>query len=111
MAERLRGLRRDAGRTQVWLAQRATMSQTKLSNIETGRVTPGPVDVELILRALDTPPCGGAPLGWAVSCGRCRSRGAVRLAEGAALGRAAPSARLSAVRGSGGGGVSSGASS
>ncbi|MET8827739.1 helix-turn-helix transcriptional regulator [Streptomyces sp. NPDC004608] len=49
LAERLRGLRRDAGRTQVWLAQRATMSQTKLSNIETGRVTPGPVDVELIL--------------------------------------------------------------
>ncbi len=32
------------------------MSQTKLSNIETGRITPGLVDVELILRSLDAPP-------------------------------------------------------
>lgn len=32
------------------------MSQTKLSNIETGRITPGLIDVELILRALDAPP-------------------------------------------------------
>nr|EIF91570.1 DNA-binding protein [Streptomyces tsukubensis NRRL18488] len=31
------------------------MSQTKLSNIETGRITPGLVDVELILKALGTP--------------------------------------------------------
>ncbi|OKI04527.1 hypothetical protein A6A06_06990 [Streptomyces sp. CB02923] len=31
------------------------MSQTKLSNIETGRITPGLVDVELIVRALDAP--------------------------------------------------------
>ncbi|MFD8920679.1 helix-turn-helix domain-containing protein [Streptomyces sp. NPDC059569] len=55
LAEKLRTLRRRADRTQVWLAQRCNMSQTKLSNIETGRVTPGIVDVELILRALDTP--------------------------------------------------------
>ncbi|MEV7088609.1 helix-turn-helix transcriptional regulator [Streptomyces sp. NPDC093085] len=56
LAETLRALRRQAGRTQVWLAQRCNMSQTKLSNIETGRITPGLVDVELILSALDAPP-------------------------------------------------------
>ncbi len=32
------------------------MSQTKLSNIESGRVTPALVDVDLILRALGAPP-------------------------------------------------------
>jgi transcriptional regulator with XRE-family HTH domain len=32
------------------------MSQSKISKIETGRVTPSLVDVELILRALDAPP-------------------------------------------------------
>ncbi|MEV3875424.1 helix-turn-helix transcriptional regulator [Streptomyces sp. NPDC049906] len=56
LAETLRSMRRRARRTQVWLAQRCNISQTKLSNIETGRVTPGLVDVELILRALDAPP-------------------------------------------------------
>ncbi|WP_206507428.1 helix-turn-helix domain-containing protein [Streptomyces chrestomyceticus] len=55
LQETLRALRRRAGRTQAWLAQRCNMSQTKLSNIETGRVTPSLVDVELILRALDAP--------------------------------------------------------
>ncbi|MDT0441630.1 helix-turn-helix domain-containing protein [Streptomyces johnsoniae] len=52
LAERLRTLRNQADRTQVWLARRCNMSQTKLSNIETGRITPGIVDVLLILRAL-----------------------------------------------------------
>ncbi|MFD7289861.1 helix-turn-helix domain-containing protein [Streptomyces sp. NPDC059863] len=56
LAETLRTMRKRAGRTQGWLAQRCNMSQTKLSNIETGRITPGLVDVELILRALDAPP-------------------------------------------------------
>ncbi|GAA3176618.1 MULTISPECIES: helix-turn-helix domain-containing protein [Streptomyces] len=56
LAEQLRILRKRAGRTQVWLARRCNMSQTKLSNIETGRAIPGLVDVELILRALDAPP-------------------------------------------------------
>ncbi|TJZ50367.1 helix-turn-helix domain-containing protein [Streptomyces piniterrae] len=56
LAETLRAMRKRAGRTQVWLAQRCNMSQTKLSNIETGRITPGLVDVELALRALDAPP-------------------------------------------------------
>ncbi|MGV9311285.1 helix-turn-helix domain-containing protein [Streptomyces sp. NPDC003691] len=55
LAAALGALRRDAGRTQIWLARRCNMSQTKLSNIETGRITPGLVDVELILKALDTP--------------------------------------------------------
>ncbi|MCI3932602.1 helix-turn-helix domain-containing protein [Streptomyces sp. AN091965] len=56
LAETLRTMRKRASRTQVWLARRCNMSQTKLSNIETGRITPGLVDVELILRALDVPP-------------------------------------------------------
>ncbi|MFD4630473.1 helix-turn-helix domain-containing protein [Streptomyces sp. NPDC058284] len=55
LAAVLRTMRRRASRTQVWLAHRCSMSQTKLSNIETGRITPGLVDVELILRALDAP--------------------------------------------------------
>ena len=55
LAETLRALRKRADRTQVWLARRCNMSQTKLSNIETGRITPGVVDVDLILRALDAP--------------------------------------------------------
>ncbi|ARQ70129.1 helix-turn-helix domain-containing protein [Streptomyces marincola] len=57
LAETLRTLRRRANRTQVWLAQRCKMSQTKLSNIETGRATPSLVDVELLLSALG-PPAG-----------------------------------------------------
>ncbi|MFG3260405.1 helix-turn-helix domain-containing protein [Streptomyces sp. NPDC048172] len=56
LAEALRVLRRRAGRTQVWLAKRCNISQTKLSNIETGRLTPGLVDVELLLSALEAPP-------------------------------------------------------
>ncbi|MFF8959021.1 helix-turn-helix domain-containing protein [Streptomyces sp. NPDC014894] len=55
LARTLRDMRRRAGRTQVWLARRCAMSQTKLSNIETGRIIPSLVDVELILRALDAP--------------------------------------------------------
>uniref|UniRef100_A0AAU2V303 Helix-turn-helix domain-containing protein n=1 Tax=Streptomyces sp. NBC_00003 TaxID=2903608 RepID=A0AAU2V303_9ACTN len=56
LAEALRALRKRANRTQVWLARRCNVSQTKLSNIETGRATPTLVDTELILRALDAPP-------------------------------------------------------
>ncbi|WP_078503678.1 helix-turn-helix domain-containing protein [Streptomyces sulphureus] len=55
LAETLRSMRKRARRTQVWLARRCNISQTKLSNIETGRVTPGLFDVELILGALDAP--------------------------------------------------------
>ncbi|RSO32578.1 hypothetical protein DMH15_22765 [Streptomyces sp. WAC 06725] len=55
LAETLRTLRKRAGRTQARLAQRVNMSQTKISNIEGGKITPSLVDVELILRALDAP--------------------------------------------------------
>ena len=40
------------GWTQVRLAKRCNMSQTKVSNIEGGKLTPAIVDVELILEAL-----------------------------------------------------------
>ncbi|MGK5630300.1 helix-turn-helix domain-containing protein [Streptomyces sp. URMC 123] len=56
LAETLRTLRKRAGRTQAWLARRCTMSQTKISNIESAKLTPRLADVELILRALEAPP-------------------------------------------------------
>ncbi|MFF3393725.1 helix-turn-helix domain-containing protein [Streptomyces sp. NPDC002669] len=52
LAEAMRTLRKRAGKTQTWLARRCTMSQTKISNIESGKLTPALVDVELILEAL-----------------------------------------------------------
>ncbi|WP_149184952.1 helix-turn-helix transcriptional regulator [Streptomyces sp. TRM49041] len=52
LAEALRGQRKRAGKTQTWLARRCNMSQTKVSNIESGKLTPSLVDVELILEAL-----------------------------------------------------------
>lgn len=52
LAETLREQRRRAGKTQTWLARRCAMSQTKVSNIEGGKLTPSLVDVELILEAL-----------------------------------------------------------
>ncbi|MGW5735713.1 MULTISPECIES: helix-turn-helix domain-containing protein [Streptomyces] len=57
LAEALRTERKRAGLTQTTLAKRCNMSQTKVSNIEGGRLTPSLVDVELILGALgsDTP--------------------------------------------------------
>ncbi|WP_078961685.1 helix-turn-helix domain-containing protein [Streptomyces hygroscopicus] len=39
LAEALRGQRKRAGKTQTWLARHCTMSQTKVSNLETGRIT------------------------------------------------------------------------
>ncbi|MFJ4529647.1 helix-turn-helix domain-containing protein [Streptomyces nigrescens] len=54
LAEALRGQRKRAGKTQTWLARRCNMSQTKVSNIESGKLTPSLVDVELILEALGT---------------------------------------------------------
>ncbi|MBH1936045.1 helix-turn-helix domain-containing protein [Streptomyces sp. AV19] len=55
LAATLRQLRKRAGLSQVRLARRCNMSQTKVSNIESGKVTPNLVDVELILRALEAP--------------------------------------------------------
>ncbi|MFE9435472.1 helix-turn-helix domain-containing protein [Streptomyces sp. NPDC006640] len=52
LAEAMRTLRKRAGVTQTALARRCTMSQTKVSNIESGKLTPALVDVELILDAL-----------------------------------------------------------
>lgn len=54
LAEALRSLRKRAGKTQTWLARRCNMSQTKISNVESGKLTPAIVDVELILEALGT---------------------------------------------------------
>ncbi|GHH13105.1 helix-turn-helix domain-containing protein [Streptomyces rubradiris] len=54
LAEALRSERRRAGLTQTRLAQRCNMSQTKISNIESGKLTPTIVDVELILEAIET---------------------------------------------------------
>lgn len=48
----MRTLRKRAGVTQTALARRCNLSQTKVSNIESGRLTPALVDVELILDAL-----------------------------------------------------------
>ncbi|MFI0717637.1 helix-turn-helix domain-containing protein [Streptomyces sp. NPDC021224] len=54
LAGALRNQRRRAGKTQTWLARRCAMSQTKVSNIESGKLTPSLVDVELVLEALGT---------------------------------------------------------
>ncbi|MBC3985052.1 helix-turn-helix domain-containing protein [Streptomyces sp. AC536] len=55
LAGTLKMLRKRAGFTQTRLAQRCNMSQTKISNIEGGKLTPSLVDVELILRAVNAP--------------------------------------------------------
>ncbi|EDY44769.1 helix-turn-helix domain-containing protein [Streptomyces sp. SPB074] len=52
LAEMLRDQRRRAGKTQTWLARRCAMSQTKVSNIESGKLTPSLLDVEMMLEAL-----------------------------------------------------------
>ncbi|SHM99566.1 helix-turn-helix domain-containing protein [Streptomyces yunnanensis] len=53
LAAALRDERKRAGKTQTWLAKRCNMSQTKISNIESGKITPTIVDVELILQTLN----------------------------------------------------------
>ncbi|MGW3728081.1 helix-turn-helix domain-containing protein [Streptomyces sp. NPDC000851] len=55
LAETLRTLRKRAGLSQVRLAGRCNVSQSKISKIETAEITPSLVDVELILRALEAP--------------------------------------------------------
>ncbi|MFJ4435707.1 Scr1 family TA system antitoxin-like transcriptional regulator [Streptomyces sp. NPDC088923] len=52
LAAVLKNERKRASWTQVRLAKRCNMSQTKISNIESGKLTPAIVDVELILDAL-----------------------------------------------------------
>ncbi|GAA4018139.1 helix-turn-helix transcriptional regulator [Allokutzneria multivorans] len=56
LASVLRALRRAAGLSGERLAARCTMSQTKISRIETGRAVPTVAEVERILHALGTPP-------------------------------------------------------
>ncbi|WP_406445084.1 helix-turn-helix domain-containing protein [Streptomyces sp. NBC_01613] len=55
LAETLRTLRKRAGLSQVRLARRCNVSQSKISKIETAEITPNLVDVELILQALGAP--------------------------------------------------------
>ncbi|MFI9360061.1 helix-turn-helix domain-containing protein [Kitasatospora sp. NPDC053057] len=55
LAEMLRRLRLEAGLTGDRLSARCGISQSKISKIETGRIIPGLVDVERILRALGVP--------------------------------------------------------
>ncbi|MGW2419246.1 helix-turn-helix domain-containing protein [Streptomyces sp. NPDC001709] len=55
LAETLRTLRKRAGLSQVRLAVRCNMSQSKISKIETAEITPSLVDVEFILRAVEAP--------------------------------------------------------
>ncbi|MFE0131770.1 helix-turn-helix domain-containing protein [Streptomyces sp. NPDC059037] len=52
LATTLKDQRKRAGWTQIRLAKRCNMSQTKISNIESGKLTPAIIDVELILEAL-----------------------------------------------------------
>jgi transcriptional regulator with XRE-family HTH domain len=56
LAETLKALRKRAGLTGDRLAKRCAMSQSKISKIETGRITPSLTDVERILAALEAPP-------------------------------------------------------
>ncbi|MGW4226164.1 helix-turn-helix domain-containing protein [Streptomyces bauhiniae] len=56
LAETLRALRKQAGLSQARLAARCHISQSKVSKLETGEVTPSLVDAELILRAVGAPP-------------------------------------------------------
>ncbi|MFG2841870.1 helix-turn-helix domain-containing protein [Kitasatospora sp. NPDC048296] len=55
LAETLRRLRLEAGLTGDRLSARCGISQSKISKIETGKITPNLVDVERILRALGAP--------------------------------------------------------
>jgi transcriptional regulator with XRE-family HTH domain len=55
LAESLRALRRDSGLSGERLANRAHMSQSKISRIESGRVLPSITEVERILTALKVP--------------------------------------------------------
>lgn len=56
LADRLRALRKQAGLTGDRLATRVNFSQSKISKIENGKLTPTIVDVERILRVLNVAP-------------------------------------------------------
>ncbi|MGW1075639.1 helix-turn-helix domain-containing protein [Streptomyces sp. NPDC002537] len=56
LAQTLKDLRKRAGLSGDRLALRCNMSQSKISRIENGKVLPGIIDVERILRAVEAPP-------------------------------------------------------
>ncbi|MBT8227473.1 MAG: helix-turn-helix domain-containing protein [Dactylosporangium sp.] len=56
MATALRRLRQESGLSGNRLAARVAMSQSKISKIENGRLTPTMLDVDRILKALGAPP-------------------------------------------------------
>ncbi|MFD4315177.1 helix-turn-helix domain-containing protein [Streptomyces sp. NPDC058548] len=56
LAALLKAVRKRSGLTGARVAARCTMSQSKVSRIENGRVRPSLVDVEQFLRACDAPP-------------------------------------------------------
>ncbi|MGW5353795.1 helix-turn-helix domain-containing protein [Streptomyces sp. NPDC004031] len=56
LAETLRAPRKRAGLTGDRLARRCAMSQSKISKLETGRITPSLTDVEAVLTALHASP-------------------------------------------------------
>ncbi|MEU2654442.1 helix-turn-helix transcriptional regulator [Streptomyces sp. NPDC007325] len=56
LAALLKEVRKRSGLTGTRVAARCTMSQSKVSRIENGRVRPSLVDVEQFLRACDAPP-------------------------------------------------------
>jgi transcriptional regulator with XRE-family HTH domain len=62
LSDALRMLRKASGLSGDRLAQRAHMSQSKVSKIETGKVLPTVMDVERIVTALDVPPAEAAKL-------------------------------------------------
>lgn len=55
LAATLKKLRQQSGLTGDRLAARCNISQSKISKIENGKLTPSLVDVEQILRALEVP--------------------------------------------------------
>lgn len=62
LGEALRALRRAAGLSGERLARRCSMSQSRISKIETGRLTPTMVDLDRILRALEATPEQAGPV-------------------------------------------------
>ncbi|WP_246258276.1 helix-turn-helix domain-containing protein [Amycolatopsis anabasis] len=62
MADALRKLRKAANLSGERLAVRCSMSQSKISRIERGRILPTVIDVERILKALEVPPEVGREL-------------------------------------------------
>lgn len=78
LAETIRALRKRAGLSGERLARCCNMSQSKISKIETGKITPSLTDVECILLALNAPRKPSVRLprwqGWPLPSGRTSAR-------------------------------------